>query len=173
MFLPQEHKIHMFYPCTILSIFFDLLGCDGKICLQDILAVLTIRYWNITYVSVKSKLQHPPPPGYLTPFPAQEGGDLITTHRGWGIWSLDKRICGGLVQNQRPTQAVFRLWRCLRTIYIYLWVYKYFKLYLQYKQLLNTKPLSSDTIYWGQLLWPTWCIYECLNTFCDNVFVGV
>ena len=26
-----------------------------------------------------------PPPGYLTPFPAQEGGDLITTHRGWGI----------------------------------------------------------------------------------------
>ena len=114
-----------------------------------------------------------PPPGYLTPFPAQEGGDLITTHRGWGIWSLDKRICGGLVQNQRPTQAVFRLWRCLRTIYIYLWVYKYFKLYLQYKQLLNTKPLSRDTIYWGQLLWPTWCIYECLNTFCDNVFVGV
>ena len=36
-------------------------------------------------VPVKSKLQHPPPgayTGHLTPFPAQEGENLITTHRG-------------------------------------------------------------------------------------------
>ena len=36
----------------------------------------------------------PPPrayPGHLTPFPARQGGNLITTHRGWGnlITSLD------------------------------------------------------------------------------------
>ena len=35
----------------------------------------------------------PPPayPGHLTPFPAREGGNLITTHRGVGnlITSLD------------------------------------------------------------------------------------
>ena len=38
-------------------------------------------------VSVKSKFQHPPRayPGHLTPFLAREGGNLITTHRGWGI----------------------------------------------------------------------------------------
>ena len=46
---------------------------------------------------VKSKLKHPP--GHLTSFPARGGGNLvnlvfpgsrhlITTHRGWGIWSL-------------------------------------------------------------------------------------
>ena len=114
-------------------------------------------------VPVKSKLQHPPPPptraypGHLTRFSAREGGNLITTHRGWGIWSLasiscyesrwfhvgcswvdkswrrrqrrDKlwwiqkkrlRIRGGLVENQRPTQALFCIWRCLRPIYIYI-----------------------------------------------------
>ena len=27
-------------------------------------------------------------PGHLTPFPAREEGNLITTRRGWGIWSL-------------------------------------------------------------------------------------
>ena len=49
----------------------------------------TDRSWYC-YVPVKSKLQHPPPrvyPGHLTPFPTREGGHLITTHRGWGIWS--------------------------------------------------------------------------------------
>ena len=33
----------------------------------------------------------PPPrafPRHFTPFPAQEGGVLITTHRWWGIWPL-------------------------------------------------------------------------------------
>ena len=97
-------------------------------------------------VPVKSKFQHPPRayPGHLMPFLAREGGNLITNHRGWGIWSLASmscyeinhgedggdvklwwiqrkrlRICGGLVENQRPTQAVFRIWRCLRTIYIH------------------------------------------------------
>ena len=80
-------------------------------------------------------------PGHLTPFLAWEGGNLITTHREWGIWSLASmscyeinhgrdvklswiqrkilHICGGLVENQRPTQAVFCIWRCLRLIYIY------------------------------------------------------
>ena len=28
------------------------------------------------------------------------------------------RICGGLVEDQRPTQALIRIWRCLRRIYI-------------------------------------------------------
>ena len=91
---------------------------------------------SISYVPVKSKLQHPPPPpwaypGHLTPFLTREGGNLITTHRGWGFrslasmscyeinhggedgdvklwWIRRKRlhICGGLVENQRSTQAV-------------------------------------------------------------------
>ena len=87
-------------------------------------------------------------PGHWTLFLAREGGDLITTHREWGIWSLASmscyeinhggdggdvelwriqrkrfRIWGGLVENQRSTQAVFRIWRCLRTIYFI--VHKY------------------------------------------------
>ena len=90
----------------------------------------------------------PPPgiPGHLTSFLAREGRNLITTHRGWGIWSLASmsfceinhggdggdgedvklwwiqrkilRICGGLVENQRPTQVVFRICRCLRSIIV-------------------------------------------------------
>ena len=47
-------------------------------------------------VPVKSKLQHPPSqayPGRLTPFPALPGRNLITTHRGWGIWSLVSISC--------------------------------------------------------------------------------
>ena len=43
------------------------------------------------YVLVKSKLQHPP--GHLTPFPAREGGNLFTTHRGRGIWLLASISC--------------------------------------------------------------------------------
>ena len=98
-------------------------------------------------VPVTSKLQHPPPPtlpGHLTSSLALEGGNLITTHRGWGIWLLAwmscykinhsrdvklwwiqrkrLRICGRLVENQWPTQAVFRIWRCLKQVclsYIY------------------------------------------------------
>ena len=53
-------------------------------------------------VPVKLKLEHPP--GHLTSFPAREGGNLmnlvspgighlITTHRGWGIWSLASISC--------------------------------------------------------------------------------
>ena len=89
----------------------------------------------------------PPPrtyPVHIWPFLAREGGNLIITHRGWGIWSLASmscyeinhggdsrdiklwwiqrvrlRICGGLVENQRPIQAVFCIWRCLKTIYVY------------------------------------------------------
>ena len=87
-------------------------------------------------------------PGYWTPFPAREGGHLITTHRGWIIWSPRVRnliaspifklpvvliprglinhggdhgdklwwiqrkrlwIRGGLVENQRLTQALLRI----------------------------------------------------------------
>ena len=46
-------------------------------------------------VSVKSKPQHPPRayPGHLMPFPAREGGNLIITHKGWGIWSLASISC--------------------------------------------------------------------------------
>ena len=80
-------------------------------------------------------------PVHLTSFLAREGGDLITTHKGWGIWSLASiscyeinhggdvklwwirrkrlRIFGGLVEIQRSTQAVFLIWRRLRTIYVY------------------------------------------------------
>ena len=100
----------------------------------------------LLYVTVKLKLQHPLQayPGHLTSCLAWEGGNLIITHRGWGIWSLASmscykinhggdggdvklsriqrkrlHICGGLVENQRPTQAVFCSRRCLRPIYIY------------------------------------------------------
>ena len=45
---------------------------------------------NWLNVPVKSKLQHPPRayPGHLLLFPAQEGGHLITTHRGQGIYHV-------------------------------------------------------------------------------------
>ena len=32
-------------------------------------------------------------PGHLMAFLAQEGGNLITTHKGWGIWSLASMSC--------------------------------------------------------------------------------
>ena len=60
------------------------------------------------YVPVKSKLKHPPRayPGHLTPVPVRKGGHLITTHRGWGIWSLASITCyqsrwfpGGLINH--------------------------------------------------------------------------
>ena len=44
-----------------------------------------------------------------------DGGDV----KLWWIQRKRFRICGGLVENQRSTQAVFRIWRCLRTIYVY------------------------------------------------------
>ena len=50
------------------------------------------------YIPVKLKLQHPLSPlwaypGHLTPFLDREGGNLITTHKGWGIWSLASMSC--------------------------------------------------------------------------------
>ena len=126
--------------------------CDSQCLPSDdsrVLCTNTDIWITGNYVSVKSKLQHPPRayPGHLTLFLAREGGNLISTHRGWGIWLLASmpcyernpcgdvtlchqrkrlRICGGLVENQRPTQALFRIWRCLRMIYIiYLWIYLY------------------------------------------------
>ena len=93
--------------------------------------------------------------GHLTPFLAREGGHLITSHRGWGIWSLtlilryesrwfpgdggDKlrwiqrkrlRIRDRVVENQRPTQALFHIWRCLRTIY-FLFSFLFFSWYVR------------------------------------------
>ena len=99
-----------------------------------------------------------PPPGPLTSFAVREGGNLmnlvfpgtghlITTHRGWGIWSLASISCyvaliprgvinhggdtpwciqserypirGGLAEKQRVAQALFcQIWRYSRTIYI-------------------------------------------------------
>ena len=44
-----------------------------------------------------------------------DGGDV----KLWWIQRKRLRTCGGLIENQRPTEAVFRIWRCLRTIYIY------------------------------------------------------
>ena len=43
-------------------------------------------------------IPEPPPlprayPEHLTPFPAQEGGHLITIHRGWVIRSLALILC--------------------------------------------------------------------------------
>ena len=54
-----------------------------------------VRKFLTCNVSVKSKLQHPPRayPEHLTPFLAREGGNLITTHRGWGNWSLASMSC--------------------------------------------------------------------------------
>ena len=141
-------------------------------------------YTNEFHVPIKSMLQYPPwaYPRHLTLFPAQEGGHLITTHRGWGIWLLasiscyeahwfphglinysgDKlwwiqrkrlRIRGRLVEFQRPAQALFLIWRCLRTIYNYLWIHKY---------IVNCiYNVNNDSIQ--QLLWSTWCIYEYLE----------
>ena len=73
-------------------------------------------------------------PRHLTPFLAREGGNLITTHRGWGIWSLASMSCYETsnfdefkgkdwmfvvdwLKTKGSKQAVFCIWRCLRTIY--------------------------------------------------------
>ena len=68
-------------------------------------------------------------------FPRQKGGHGprhsmrrrgLINHGGDGrdkLWWIQKkrlRICGGLVENQRHTQALFCIWRCLRPIYIYI-----------------------------------------------------
>ena len=55
----------------------------------------SIGQTDLTYQSNRS-FNIPPPrayPGHLTPFPAQEGGVLITTHGWWGIWSLATISC--------------------------------------------------------------------------------
>ena len=44
-----------------------------------------------------------------------DGGDKL-----WWIQKKRSRIRGGLVENQRPTQTLFCIWRCLVPIYIYL-----------------------------------------------------
>ena len=53
-------------------------------------------------------------------FPGEE--HLITTHRGWGIWSLAFTSGvlnhGGLPENQRLAQALLCIWRYSRTTYI-------------------------------------------------------
>ena len=108
------------------------------------------------YVWVKSKLQHPLPPGIPRAFDAFSCpggrehysygvGNLITSldimlrvalitrglikHGGDGgdggdkLWWIQKkrlRIRGELVENQRSTQALFCIWRCLKPIYIYI-----------------------------------------------------
>ena len=76
-------------------------------------------------------------------------GHLITSHRGWGIWSLvsischesrvinnhgeDKPSCiqserypirGGLAEKQRLAQALFCIWRYSRAIYIIFGMYE-------------------------------------------------
>ena len=45
------------------------------------------------------------------------GGDGVDV-KLWWIQRKRLRNCGGLVENQRPTQTVFRIWRCLRMICI-------------------------------------------------------
>ena len=58
---------------------------DNNYCDKNTSLHVPLRTRN---VPVKSKLQHPPPrtyPEHLTRFLLREGGNLITTHRGWGI----------------------------------------------------------------------------------------
>ena len=54
--------------------------------------ISAISLIHVVKLPVKSKLQHPLP-GHLVPFPAREGGHLITTHMGWGIWLLASILC--------------------------------------------------------------------------------
>ena len=84
--------------------------CYEKICRCIVISImektnsgsfqLTTRNLNILrcvlYTSQIEASTTPPPrayPGHLTPFPAREGGNLITTHRGWRIWSLASISC--------------------------------------------------------------------------------
>ena len=133
---------------------------DQNCTTRSSIATLLDTFWNRTiYVPVKPKLKHRPPSPraylwHLAFFPARERGNLmnlvfpraghlITTHRGWGIWSLAsissyesrwyhvgwyKPSCiqserypirGGLAEKQRLAQALFGcIWRYSRTIYI-------------------------------------------------------
>ena len=95
-------------------------------------------YLLICYVSVKSKLQHAPPPpraypGHLTPLPSRGGGNLIirvfqgvgnlncTLDFMWNLWRGElcgtrcswKRLClcGQLVTRKGLTQDLRRIWR--------------------------------------------------------------
>ena len=103
-----------------------------------------VRSWPLMYQSSRSFNILP---GHLSSFLVWEGGNLITTHTGWGIWSLAAmscykinrggdcgdvklwwiqrkklHICGRFVENQRPTQAVFRIWRAFKTDLFLLYV---------------------------------------------------
>ena len=83
---------------------------DQNCTTRSSIATLLDTFWNRTiYVPIKSKLKHRPPSlraylGHLASFPARERGNLmnlvfpraghlITTHRGWGIWSLASISC--------------------------------------------------------------------------------
>ena len=151
-------------------------------------------------------LKIPPPghtPGILTSFDAREGGNLmnlvfpgaghlITTHRGWGIWSLasisyyvaliprgvinhsgDKPWCvqserypirGGLAEKQRLAQALLCIWRYSRTICITIHVCVVYKpcLHTQLPELLKSFPGGGG-------IWSTemdlHCIMGYLNSF--------
>ena len=55
----------------------------------------TVTIWG-DFWEVADSVSTSPPwayPGHLTPFVGREGGNLITTHRGWGIWSLASMSC--------------------------------------------------------------------------------
>ena len=86
---------------------------------------------DLLYQSNRSfNIPPPPPPAYprhlidvlITSLDIMLAVALIPrgliTHGGDGggkLWWMD-----GLVENQRPTQTLFCIWRCLRPIYIYI-----------------------------------------------------
>ena len=146
--------------------------CKGIVMNRNVLILKQkeVKYtrWETSLIMYQSNRSFNIPPWHLTPFLAREGGNLITTHRGWGVWSLASiscykinygrdsgdvklwliqrerlLICGGLVENQRSTQAVFCIWRCLRRL-IFI-VYKYV---LSNKPCLHAQLQKHNRSYW-------------------------
>ena len=68
-----------------------MVGHDSQF--SSLVTLLNTMYIVLAKILCTSQIEastSPPPwpevyPGHLTPFPAREGGNLITTHRGWGI----------------------------------------------------------------------------------------
>ena len=83
----------------------------------------------------------------------------------WWIQRKRLRIRGWLVENQRPKQALFCIWRCLRMIYIYHWILNNYSpkwrwivvdIYRAAKQLRGKYPPLSPTLRWIIVLVISW-----------------
>ena len=83
---------------------------------------LLVQFWGTGLMYQSNRSFNIPPghtPGFLTPFLAPEGGNLITTHRGWRIWSLASMSCYEI--NHGGDGGDVKLWWIQKEKIAYLW----------------------------------------------------